>query len=70
MKTYRFVTLYDDDITPRYYTITEDEILAGYDSWVKKQKINDKTEINISKEYYLHQWIRENYAWEITNERT
>jgi len=58
MKTYRYVTLGDDDIQPKYYTMTEEQILLGYDKWAARNP-------NADKETFINEWIRNHCAWEV-----
>lgn len=54
MKTYRYYTLDDDDVSPIAITVTEEEIIRLYSN-----------QDSISKEDCIRDFIRMYWAWEV-----
>lgn len=67
MKKYRYVTLGLDDITPKYYTLTEKEILEKHMPVWSRQMREFGAEDKINEADCIADWVRDHCAWEIND---
>lgn len=65
MKRYRYLTLEDDDRSPKTITMTEDDIMNDYyPRWVERMKSRNLDE-QINEENCIKDFIEMHWAWEV-----
>lgn len=66
MRTWRYVEPASDvDLTPVYYTFTDDEIVAMYwDYWSEQMRRAGKL-LMVTREHCIMDWVVVNWAWEV-----